>query len=125
MGNPNLIVFQLGDEGSFSGPLDLALEVEQYFFRITFAHGASWSWYILQFNFESKAIFLALAACIPSPPSSLGFTISFQPTRCILFFSLVDPYKKSITFIQFVANMDRKWDPLHNMGRDGRHDWLN
>ena len=43
MGNPNLMVFQLGDKGSFSGSLDLALEVEQYFSKITFAHGSSWS----------------------------------------------------------------------------------
>lgn len=69
------MAFQLGDDESFLGSLDLTLEVEQYFFRITFAHNASWSWYILQFNLDNKAMFLAFASFNPNPPSSLDFKI--------------------------------------------------
>ena len=43
VGNPRLIAFQFGEEGSFSGSLDLTLDEEQYLLRITFAHGASYS----------------------------------------------------------------------------------
>lgn len=100
------MAFQLGDEGSLFGSLDLTLKVEQYFFRTILAHGASWSWYILQFNLACRAIFLALAACIPSPLSSLGFTILFQPTRCIFFFSLMDPHKKSLFIL---SNLSHTW----------------
>ena len=51
--------------------------------------------YILQFNLDIKAMFLALSSCIPNPPSSLDFTILLQITMCILLFSFVDPHKKS------------------------------
>ena len=43
VGNPRLIAFQFGEEGSFSESLDLTLDEEQYLLRITFAHGASCS----------------------------------------------------------------------------------
>nr|XP_023906086.1 18.1 kDa class I heat shock protein-like [Quercus suber] len=62
MGNPKLIAFQLGDEGRVFRFLDLILKEEQYFLSNTLAHEAFCSWYILQFNFESKALFFALAA---------------------------------------------------------------
>ena len=43
VGNLRLIDFQFGEEGSFSGSLDLTLDEEQYLLRITFAHEASCS----------------------------------------------------------------------------------
>ena len=51
------MAFQVGEEGSFSGSLDLTLEVEQYFLSNTLVHKASCSWYILQFNLESSVYF--------------------------------------------------------------------
>ena len=95
IGSPRFMAFQLGEEWSFSGPLDLALEREQYFLSNTLVHKASCSWYILQFNLESNTIFFVLAACIPKPPSSLDFIILLHPTMCILLFSLVEPHKIS------------------------------
>lgn len=117
-----MTAFQLGEEGSLSGSLALALEVEQYFFRITLAHGASLSWYNLQFSLARRAIFLALVACIPSPPSSLGLTILFQPTRCIFLLSFVEPPQKvSIYLIQLIIYVHRESHHLHHMVGDERH----
>ena len=94
-GNPILIVAYIGEKGSISGSLDLLQLWEQYLLSKTLAYNASFSWYSLQFSFARRAMFLALAAWSPRPPSFFGLAILFHLTRWSFLFSMVDPHRKS------------------------------
>ena len=102
-GNPTLIAVQMEEHGSLSGSLEFLLGCEQFLFNTVLAHNESLSWYSLQLSLARRAMFFALAACMPNPPSSFGLIILFHPTRYNFFFSMDEPQRKSLLILSIFS----------------------
>ena len=88
------MALQIWEQDSLSILTAFNLLLLQYILFSTLTHKASSSVWNLQFNLSRSAVFLPLASCKPSPPSSFDFVTFCEPTQWIFLVVSNEPHKK-------------------------------